>query len=462
MFLDIGGGASGLWRAVRRRASRRMLPFAAIAGAFIFLLLGSATLAVSLGDLERSFEDVHYTERILRHARDLAAQISSAEVATRGYMLAEEPQYLETLNRDRSGISKELHVLAELSAGDAPQLQRLGAIDKHLRFHLGNYVQPLAPGDAQLTFLVSHLRAGGGLRMDRELDVPLSQFRDAEFLGLRERQERAAQEVTEALAVAVFVLVLALASGAAGLYLIARMRSREELEKVREEFAHVSRLNMMGEVAATLAHEVKQPLTASSNYLSVMKRQLANEDVGRDKVAEVVDKISAQVGRAVDIIQHLRTHVSQTGGSAAPESVEETINEAISLSGIRQSHPAIGIRIEEQLPRVCIDKVQIQQVLVNLMRNAMEAMEGCPRRRIVISARRSEHRMVRIEIRDSGPGLPAEVRANLFKPFVTTKESGMGVGLSICRSIVQAHGGNIEAIDAPDGGTIFSFTVPET
>lgn len=460
MFLDIGAGASSLWHAVRRRTSRWTLPSVAIAGAFVFVLVGAATLAVSLGDLERGFEQVRYTERILRHAAQLGAQISRAELAARGYMVAEEASYLEQLNAARRGISREVRRLGALSADNPAQLGRLDAIDKDLRQHLGAYDKPLVADGAQLKRLLTHLRSGG-LRMDENLDAALSGFRDAEFQALRQRQARAAREVTDALVGAVLALVLALISVAAGLYLIARMRGEAELEKVREEFAHISRLNAMGEVATMLAHDVKQPLTASSNYLSVVKRQLANDEIGRDKIAETVDKISAQVGRAVNIIQRLRNHIGQTGSGAAPEEVGDTITEAIALSGIEHTKIPVDLRLKMKLPQVCIDKVQIEQVLVNLICNAMDAMADRPRNAIVISAERTDYRMVRIAVRDSGPGLPADVRENLFKPFVTTKPDGMGVGLSICHSIIQAHGGTIDAASAPDGGTIFTFTVPE-
>jgi len=461
MLVDSGGGATGWFRAARRRIPARALPIAAVVSAFLLVLFGLATLALSLSDLEAGFQQVGYTELTLRHTNRLATQISSAEASGRGYMVAAEEPFLAQLNEARRGISRELGALAALSGRDPAQLRRLAEMDSRLRLHLGSYDKALAPGDPQLDVLLTHLRSMPSLRMDPQLDTALSQFRDAEFLALRQRQTRAGQEATVALAVSALAMLLALISVAAGLYLIARARARGELSKLREEFAHVSRLNAMGEVAAMLAHEVKQPLTASSNYLSVVRRQLANDEIGRDKVAEIVEKISAQLGRAVDIIQRLRTHVSRAGEAATPEGVAETINEAVSLSAIARSNLAIALNVEDHLPPVCIDKVQIQQVLVNLMRNAAEAMADRPRQAIVISARRTDGRMVRIEVRDSGPGLPEEVRENLFRPFTTTKAGGMGVGLSICRSIIHAHGGNIGAETGPDGGTVFAFTVPE-
>ena len=461
MLVDSGGGATGWFRAVRRRIPARALPFAAVGSAFLLVVFGLATLALSVSHLGEGFEQVGHTERILRHATRLATQIGSAEAAGRGYMLAAEAPFLRRLNEARRGISQELRVLKELSAGEPAQLRRLGEMDRRLGLQLGPYDTALAPGDPQLTAVLVYLRSTPSLRMDPQLDTALSQFRDTEFLGLRRRQARAAQDATTVLAMSALAMLLALVSGSAGLYLIVRQRAHYELKELREEFAHVSRLNAMGEVAAMLAHEVKQPLTASTNYLAVVRRQLANDEIGRDKVAEVVNKISAQIGRAVDIIRRLRTHVSRAGEAPTREQVDETINEAISLSGISRANLVIGLKIEERLPAVRIDKVQIQQVLVNLMRNAAEAMAKSPRKAIVFSARRAERGMVRIEVRDSGPGLPEEVRQNLFKPFVTTKANGMGVGLLICRSIVEAHGGQISAEAASEGGTVFAFTVPQ-
>ena len=460
MFLDIGVGALASFRAVRRETMVRALPLVAIATAFLLVLGGSAALVSSLRRLEGNFEQVGRTERVLRHATRLGTEIGSAEATARSYMLTAKGGGLDKLNRARRGISQELRALDALSAGDGAQLRRLVEIDRELSPYLGSYDKALEPGDAQLNVLLAYLH-GAPLRMAPGLDKALYQFRDAEFVALRQRQMRAAREVKYALAVSVLALFLALISVTIGLYLIVQQRARGELNKLREEFGHISRLNTMGEVAATLAHEVKQPLTASTNYLSVVKRQLANDEIDRDKLADIVNKVSAQVGRAADIIQHLRSHVSRSSEAVAPEQVEATIDEAIALSGIAHANVIIGLRIEENLPRVCIDKIQIQQVLVNLMRNAMEAMAESPRKSIVFTARRMDGHMVRIEVRDSGPGLPEKVRENLFKPFVTTKASGMGVGLSICRSIIQAHGGNIIAEAGPDGGTVFAFTVPQ-
>jgi len=230
------------------------------------------------------------------------------------------------------------------------------------------------------------------------------------------------------------------------------------LSELQSELVHVSRLNELGQMVSALAHEVNQPLTAMSNYLSGVRRLLA---AGNPQSAlQTIERIAEQAERARQIVQHLRDLVKKGEAKRRVENLRKTIEEAsaLALVGAGQA-PKLSIAVGSDAAEAVIDKVQIQQVLLNLIRNAMEAMTGSVRRELSVGTVRAGD-MVEIRVADTGPGLPASVRARLFQPFVTTKPHGLGVGLSVCRTIVEAHGGELRAQDADGGGTVFCLTVP--
>jgi signal transduction histidine kinase len=238
-------------------------------------------------------------------------------------------------------------------------------------------------------------------------------------------------------------------------------RAREQrLREVQAELIHVSRLTELGQMVSALAHEVNQPLTAVGSYVRAGRRLLVAGEAGR--CDEALQKASDQVTRASQVIQRLRQFVKKAEGQREAEDVRQTVEEAAALAllGLDERQVHLAMDFATDLPAVLIDKVQIEQVLLNLIRNAAEAMHDSSRRELTIKAMLSADRLVEISVADSGPGLPAMVREKLFQPFVTTKASGMGVGLSICRGIVEAHGGRMWLADHPGGGTDFHFTLP--
>jgi len=236
-----------------------------------------------------------------------------------------------------------------------------------------------------------------------------------------------------------------------------RQERERRMHELQTELIHVARLNELGQLVSALAHEVNQPLAAMANYINGARRLFASGNQAGGQAA--IERVAEQAERARQIIRRLRELAKKGDSDMQPESVLVTIEEAstLALAGGGQGLKFM-IEVAEDAGRAVIDKIQIQQVLLNLMRNAIEAMTGAPRRALSVSARRSGDR-IEISVTDSGPGLPASVRARLFEPFVTTKPEGMGVGLSISRAIVDAHGGQLQADDAPGGGTVFRFTV---
>ncbi len=237
-----------------------------------------------------------------------------------------------------------------------------------------------------------------------------------------------------------------------------RQDRERRLGELQAELIHVSRLNDLGLMVSALAHEVNQPLAAMANYINGARRLFTagNQSAGQ----QAIERVAEQAERARQIIRRLRDLAKKSNSEHLRESVAITIEEssALALAGVGQGLN-LDISVADDATEAVIDKIQIQQVLINLMRNAVEAMASMPRRELSVTALRAGD-MVEIRVTDSGPGLPEEVRARLFHPFVTTKSDGMGVGLSVCRAIVEAHGGELHGENAAGGGTVFRFTLP--
>jgi C4-dicarboxylate-specific signal transduction histidine kinase len=228
------------------------------------------------------------------------------------------------------------------------------------------------------------------------------------------------------------------------------------------EFFHAARLNAAGQLAAALAHELNQPLTAATNSVNAARRRLGKNGHPIDgKVAEAMNDAADQTLRAGQIIRRLRDFVARGETEKRIENVPAMIEDAsaLALTGARALGVQVQFRFDPLAPRAVVDRIQIQQVLINLMRNALEALAGSDRRTLEVRTRLLDGETVEIVVADSGPGLTRSVADRLFEPFVSTKRNGMGLGLSICRSIVEAHGGQLRASSGPDGGAVFRFTV---
>ena len=242
-----------------------------------------------------------------------------------------------------------------------------------------------------------------------------------------------------------------------------RQQTEARLQELQAELVHVSRLTAMGEMASALAHELNQPLSAISNYMKGSRRLLENnadERVGM--VRDAMDKAADQALRAGQIIRRLRDFVARGETERRVEDVKKLVEEAsaLALVGAKDSGVRVRFDLATGADFVLADKVQVQQVLLNLIRNAIEAMESCDRRDLVVATARVSDNMVEISVADSGTGIAPDIGAQLFQPFVTSKAHGMGVGLSISRTIIEAHGGTIAPRSNSGGGTIFSFTLP--
>jgi two-component system sensor kinase FixL len=239
-------------------------------------------------------------------------------------------------------------------------------------------------------------------------------------------------------------------------------RTEARLQELQTELVHISRLTALGEMASALAHELNQPLSAIANYLKGSRRLLENRtDQETVIIRDALEKAAEQSLRAGEIIRRLRDFVARGESERRVESVKKMIEEAsaLALVGFKEKGVRVFFNFDPDADEVLADRVQIQQVMLNLMRNAIEAMEQCDVRELRISTELIAPGAIEIVVTDTGPGIAPEIAAQLFQPFVTTKMHGMGVGLSISRTIVEAHGGQISAEPNPGGGAIFRFTL---
>lgn len=240
-------------------------------------------------------------------------------------------------------------------------------------------------------------------------------------------------------------------------------QTQAKLQELQSELVHMSRLSAMGEMASALAHELNQPLAAISNYMKGSRRLLAaSAELNIAKIETALDRAADQALRAGQIIRRLRDFVSRRESEKRVESLAKLIEEAgaLGLTGAREQNVLLKLDLDSGCDSVLVDRVQIQQVLVNLFRNALEAMADSPKRELAASSAKTSDDMVELSISDTGHGISEAALANLFETFFTTKETGMGVGLSISRSIVEAHGGRMWAETNDSGGATFRLTLP--
>jgi len=241
-----------------------------------------------------------------------------------------------------------------------------------------------------------------------------------------------------------------------------RQQTEARLQELQSELVHISRLTAMGEMASTLAHELNQPLSAISNYLRGSRRLLEGEAGERPAMMrDALEKAADQAMRAGQIIRRLRDFVSRGESERRVENITKLVEEAsaLALVGVKDRGIRVTFQFDPSVELVLADRVQIQQVLLNLIRNAMDAMEETHTRDLAISVMPAGNNLVTVSVADTGSGIEPEVAEQLFQPFVTTKRHGMGVGLSISRTIVEAHGGRIWVEPNPAGGTVFHFTL---
>ncbi|KAA0679511.1 sensor protein [Roseomonas genomospecies 6] len=248
-----------------------------------------------------------------------------------------------------------------------------------------------------------------------------------------------------------------------------RRRAEETARERQKEMDHVARLSILGEMASNLAHELNQPLGAIANYARGCTRRLEMGTGDPAQLVEITRAIAEQAERAGQIIVRIRNFVRKRASQLEPMDVNEAVRTAVSLcqGQARNGGVTIALDLADDLPLVMADRVQIEQVVLNLVKNALDAMQDVPGgtadgrvRTVTVHSGRDEEGRVAVAVVDQGHGISEEARARLFDPFFTTKSGGMGLGLSICRTIVETHGGHLWATDNAGGGVVMRFTLP--
>jgi two-component system sensor kinase FixL len=241
-----------------------------------------------------------------------------------------------------------------------------------------------------------------------------------------------------------------------------RQAAERRLQDVQGELVHVSRLTALGEMASAMAHELNQPLTAAASFMKGCLVLLKRKPLDEARLADMISQGADQALRAGQIIRRLRDFVSKGEAERRIEALPQLLEEAgaLAMVGARDRNVRLRYEIDPRVNLVLADKVQVQQVAMNLIRNGIEAMEDAARKEILVGARLAADDMVEVHVSDTGHGIAPEAADQLFQPFMTTKASGMGIGLSISRTIIEAHAGRIWVEPNPGGGTIFRFTLP--
>jgi two-component system sensor kinase FixL len=246
--------------------------------------------------------------------------------------------------------------------------------------------------------------------------------------------------------------------------LTAQQAAEEQAIVHREQLNHVGRLTTMGEMAAAMAHELNQPLAAIANYTGACLRLLGRDDSSIDEVSKALSAIDKQAHRAAEVIQRIRDFARGRSAQRASVEVRSLISEILPLAAIdaKANHTDLRIRIEKDLPSLWVDRVEIQQVILNLLRNGVDAMSEVPEnnRRLDLRIWKEDPETVHIAITDRGHGVSEQAAEQLFTPFFTTKKTGMGMGLAISRSIIKAHGGSLEFRNNPVCGATFDLLLP--
>jgi signal transduction histidine kinase len=258
-----------------------------------------------------------------------------------------------------------------------------------------------------------------------------------------------------------------------------RKLGEEALQKAQAELAHVTRVTTLGELTASIAHEINQPLAAIVGNASAGLRWLSGDSPNIDEAREAIGRIVRDGNRASDVISKMRALFKKAPMTREHFDINEAIEEVVALThaAAQRSRVLVRTRLNGNLPPILGDRVQLQQVMLNLLVNAMEAMSGMEegQRELLVSTKKiigikrppsaigllaGESSYVSVAVRDSGPGLLSGSLAQLFTAFYTTKPHGLGMGLAVSRSIIEAHGGRLEAFPNDDHGATFQFTLP--
>lgn len=441
--------------------SPRLMAAIASLGVSILLLFAVGLLvSTNQAALQSRFAIIQHTDDVLLQIAGIQLNLMRMESKIRAYALTNNSHHVDDWRSFTEDTENRLSRLESLVSDNPDQVQRFAGLRPRVEERITRWTRFTAMNmqSVPIADLRKDLVGDVENRPMRAINAQFDGFRAVELGLLQQRQSRAAAHQTFLTYISILLALAAPAFGAAGIYLLVRERNRLRDRELHMRLEHSQRLGLMGETASMLAHEINQPLTAAKNYLTVLKRGFAAS--GATQQLEIAQKAGDQLVRTSDILQRLRNFIQKREEERELEAPETLVGDAVALLGTISNRCQLHTDIEKGLPAVLVDRIQIQQVLVNLMRNAIEAMENLPRKEMWLSVSSTPERMVMFRLRDCGPGLAPQVRERLFQPFTSTKQNGMGVGLSICKRIIDNHGGKMWAETAPESGAVFCFTLP--
>jgi two-component system sensor kinase FixL len=434
--------------------------------AAVLLIILGLLLSINMTRLRENFTLTKRADAVLLEIGSVQQSLLRAEGDARGYALSADPSYIVSLRAARAEWKGDLTSLRALLADDPAQLRDLSSLSALIdtRFSALERFIDLGPqGAREWSLSAGTVQARNEKnRLTADINLQLASLRSVELKVLAGRQAQTEQGIALLNSFALALAAIATICGAAGFYLLLRENHRRHTNELRMALTHTQRLALMGETAAMLAHEITQPLTAAANYLSALTRNQIANNLGPEKLMEITQKANDQIRRASEIVARLRNFIDKRVPERTVERPATLVADAVALFGTLSDRIHLETRIAPDVPDIRIDRIQIQQVLVNLMRNAIEAMHNGTRRELFLEVVRGARDTVLFRLHDTGPGLTADMAAHLFQPFTSTKKNGMGVGLSICHKIIIDHDGQIWAEPAASGGTIFCFAIPAT
>jgi C4-dicarboxylate-specific signal transduction histidine kinase len=441
-----------------------------LAATLLLFIVITGALVNNLVRVRESFSWVQHTNDVIAAVAGIQQAVLEAESTERGFLLTGVKAYAVDFDRSRDSLVSRLDRLRALVADNPEQAAGVEALRNVATIRMTQMQAAVDLGPAKLSQALDILEQTRIEPLTERIETMLSTMIRGEQAGLMQRQSQLDGETFTAALITACLLMLAVACAAIAAFVREHQRalSREQeadhrLQQLQAELLRVARLGTMGGMTSALAHELNQPLAAVTNYLSGSRRMLessAHPDSAR--IGSALDKAAQQALRAGAVIQRLRDFVGRGETERTAESLRAIIDDALALASVVTLDRPVDVTrdLDLSVDLVMVDKVQLQQVFLNLIRNAFEAMRDQTDRRLYVGSHPAGDGMVELTIADCGPGLDPSIVERIFQPFSTTKADGMGVGLSISHTIVQAHGGAIRAEPNPSGGTVFRFTLP--
>ncbi|WP_346297510.1 CHASE3 domain-containing protein [Rhodopseudomonas sp. P1] len=440
-----------------------------LAGTLFLVILIAGTVLLNLSRLRQHSEWVQHTNDAIAAISAIQHALLNAESNERAYLLTAIDEFAKDFELSRVAVGQSIDSLRQMVSDNPVQIANVDRLRTLADGRLAQLQHAAMLGPARLPDAVEYLKTARMDGLTQQAITLLTGMTNVERSLLDRRQKDLQRSSTGVAIASTLLLLLALAGAVFTTFLIEHQRaiisqrlSDLRIQGLQSELMHVARLSTMGGMASALAHELNQPLSAITNYVNGAIRILRLPKPDTERAIVALEKGVQQGLRAGAIIKRLREFVSRGETDRRDESIRAIVDESLALiSVVQRDRPVnVTLRLDPLCDQVHVDRIQIQQVLVNLLRNAFEAMRDQSERKLSVVSTPVSGGMVELAVADNGPGIDPAIVERLFQPFSTTKADGMGVGLSISQTIIQAHGGDITVEAKAEGGTIFRISLP--